>query len=864
LAGFAPVTRAITLPIGADATVNITLGVAALSESLTVIGESPLIEVTRSQPASVVGAQQLQTLPVLDRNFMALAQLLPGTGAYSGSKFAVTKFGGVADQRNGYTTIIDGGNVDDAIWGNTTINMTQDAVQEFKVFRHQFDAQYGQALDAVVTVITKSGSNLFSGSAFYFGRDKALNAQNAKATSKPPYNQARIGGSFGGPIVKNQTHFFSAYERLKVNSALIRALSPSNPFAELENGNFPTNTVNNLVDGRVDHRFSDTQSISVRYAMDNNQVNGAKIPVKVVDGLRLGTDSPTDYSKSHSVVAEHNWMKSSSMVNTLRTHILKHTVATLANNTEMGITRPSFTWGQGSIAPQIFPRTEVSFNDTLYINTPRHDIRFGGDYTWGTFGFDAHFNERGRFSFSTDARFDPNNSATWPFQFVMEEPGFFRFKSQHIAVYAQDDWRMVDRLRLNLGLRYDLETNLRHQEFYDSLLSNPTFAGIEQFISHNRGNDYNNLQPRVGATWDVRGNGTLVARGGWGLYVTRNRPWFQLANQQTTLGNAIQINDPQQLRLFSDINAVLGGRSLGEVAASGGVRRVYLLADDNELPEQLSTSAGIGWQLNASTSLDVDFIHAYARKQLGGVDPNLPPSGPISATNPRPVRQLGQVRVIDNTTKTWYDALETQLRTRVRGANSLQISYTLAKSIMDGPESFGTFFGTQRTPQEKGYHRNDTRHNLTISASTQLPGQFQVSGILRATSGSPFAVNAGLDLDGDASPTGDRPRGLPPTVGRRNVEHDLEVINAFRASRNLPPIDASLLKLEPNITFEMRMTKALALRDGHRLELFLEAYNLTNYASLGGVSGNMSSRAFLERTTASPARQIQWGARYMF
>jgi hypothetical protein len=90
----------------------------------------------------------VQSLPVLSRNFLVLAQLLPGAAPYSGYKFAVTKFGGVADQRNGFTTIIDGGGVDDAIWGSPTINMTQDAVQEFKVYRNTFDAQYGAALSA--------------------------------------------------------------------------------------------------------------------------------------------------------------------------------------------------------------------------------------------------------------------------------------------------------------------------------------------------------------------------------------------------------------------------------------------------------------------------------------------------------------------------------------------------------------------------------------------------------------------------------------------------------------------------------------------------------------------------------------------
>ena len=99
-----------------------------------------------------------------------------------------------------------------------------DAIAEFKVFRNQFDAQYGKATTAVVSVVTKAGTNQMSGSAYYFGRDKALNARNAFATGAPPFKQTRAGYSFGGPIVQNRTHFFSAYEGLFVNTSDITSL----------------------------------------------------------------------------------------------------------------------------------------------------------------------------------------------------------------------------------------------------------------------------------------------------------------------------------------------------------------------------------------------------------------------------------------------------------------------------------------------------------------------------------------------------------------------------------------------------------------------------------------------------------------
>jgi hypothetical protein len=119
------------------------LAVATVQETVTVTSSSPTIEVAKAQLQSVVLSDEVNALPTLGRNFLELAQLLPGSGPDNSrvQYFNPTKFGGVADQRNGFTTIIDGGDVDDAIWGSTTMNFTQEAVQEFKVFRNQFDAE---------------------------------------------------------------------------------------------------------------------------------------------------------------------------------------------------------------------------------------------------------------------------------------------------------------------------------------------------------------------------------------------------------------------------------------------------------------------------------------------------------------------------------------------------------------------------------------------------------------------------------------------------------------------------------------------------------------------------------------------------
>ena len=859
LAGFGTSSRDVVLTIGANATVDFKLGVAALQESITVTAQTPLIEVARAAPSSTIVESQIQALPVLERNFLALAQLMPGAAPNYISKFSRVKFGGPADQRNGYTTIVDGGDLDDAIWGDPTVNVSQDAVQEFKVFRNQFDAQYGAALAAVVTVATKSGTNALHGTGYFFGRDDSLNARNAFQRSKPIYGQQRFGGSTGGPVVRNRTHFFGAYEYTHVDKENIIALPASNRFATRENGAFPATSREHLLVTKWDHRLNARSSFFVRYAFDNQFAT------------RTGTVSSdsanvNDSSKMHSVIGEQNWVLSNTTVNTLRAHYMWNEVATLP--VTLGVpqeVRPSVTTGQNWTAPQFFPRSRIQLFETLYKSAGRHDLKFGGDYTYAKHAYDAHFYESGYWQFTTDVPFDRNNSATWPIAFLQQTNGLYNYNSHIIAAYAQDDWRATDRTRLNLGLRYDLDTNLRMNDVYRKVLADPAYAGLDTFVSNNRGTDANNLQPRLGVTYDVRGTGKLVARAGWGLYITRNRHYFGLTAQDRLLGTAVRIEDPNQLRLYPDISAVLGGKSLTDYVASGAARSVYLIPDHYELPESRNTTAGFGWQINDATGIDVDYVHAYGSNQLGGRDLNLPATGRISATNPRPVSRFTEVKSLENFTLSWYNALETQLRTHFKGVDTLTVSYTLSSSIRDGVNHYQTYPGTMRTPHEKGYGEQDTRHNLSVAAAVGLPYGVQFSGILRALSGTPFAVSAGFDIDGDGQTQNDRPDGLPITVGREKVQESLQIINALRATRNLAPISADLLKLDPFISLDLRLTKSFAIRPGNRIEAFLEGYNLLNRVNYaGGGNGSIISSSLLIRNAARDARQVQLGARLAF
>jgi hypothetical protein len=869
LAGFGTLRRSIVLVVGAEATVDITLGVATLAENITVVGDAPLVEVARSQPSSVVTSEQLEALPVLNRNFIVLAQLLPGAGpARPGGLFPTTKFGGVGDQRFGYVTYVDGGDLHDPFCGHPTINLSQDSVAEFKVFRNQFDAEYGAALTAIVSVVTKAGTNSLSGSGFYFGRHDTLNARNAFARVKPPFEQARFGGSFGGPIAQNRTHFFIGYEQQETNSAEITALPSTNPFAALENGVYPNLRTDQNFSARVDHRFNEAHSLYARYAFGDWLLNEGTRPVRIVGGLELGALKEIQTGTANSSLVEEKWILSDSKLNTLRVHILDNNLSGEPLYFGLRVQRPSFSWGQVHRDPQKLPSTKYTVSDTLFVTGRGHDLKVGGEFIWADQRFDAHHYENGNFIFNTDAPFDANNPATWPLSFEQRQAGFLRFTSSVFAGFVQDTWRLGNAVNLNLGLRYDFETGLRDNETHEALLKNPTFKGLEQFRGGDRSTDYDNFQPRLGITWNVRGDGTLVGRAGWGYYIARNEAWYTVSSQQVNL-NTVFITDPQRLRFFPDITAVRGGLSLEQASATGGARAVAILGTQYGRPRQETSTAGVSWQVTGTTSLDADYVRGQGARQLTAVDRNLPEWGPISPSNPRPVATLSRVVAQEMIAKSSYDALEMQFRQRVRGANSLQVSYTLSRTLVDLSNGTlrSTFFNNV------GYHPDDTRHNLTASVSSALPWGLQLAGIARVISGYPKPADSGLDLDGDGV-SGDRPPGLPVTVGRGNKAEQLRIINDFRAARGLSPFTEDVLELFPIKSIDVRATKSVSVGT-RRLEVFLEAFNVFNFVSElgsavalapGGAAAGSNIRlaTFGVPTAARDARQVQWGARFSF
>ena len=166
---------------------------------------------------------------------------------------------------------------------------------------------------------------------------------------------------------------------------------------------------------------------------------------------------------------------------------------------------------------------------------------------------------------------------------------------------------------------------------------------------------------------------------------------------------------------------------------------------------------------------------------------------------------------------------------------------------------------------DNGLDENDRRHALSWSSVLTLKWDIQVAAIISLRTGNPWEINAGVELDGYTADRTERPSGLVKSAGGWESQANLDIINAFRAGRNLAPITMQQLTLgSGDRLLDLRLTKSIKLGGAKRLDLFIEGYNVTNAVNYENPAGAITSASFAIRTVARDARQVQWGTKFTF
>src|SRR5262249_21015466 len=213
LSGFGTRTQTVVLQLGTQVTVDFTLNVATAQTEVTVAASPPVVDTEQTAVASVITQQQINSLPINGRNFISFSVITPGvtqdnTPQQGASATSGLTFAGQRARSNNIT--VDGLDNNDIVVGSVRATFSQEAVREFQGVTNSLSAEFGKASGGVVNIVTKSGTNVLSGDAFFFGRDDALNSKayfekfnpagQAITRDKAPFSQKQFGGILGGPI----------------------------------------------------------------------------------------------------------------------------------------------------------------------------------------------------------------------------------------------------------------------------------------------------------------------------------------------------------------------------------------------------------------------------------------------------------------------------------------------------------------------------------------------------------------------------------------------------------------------------------------------------------------------------------------
>ncbi|MBZ5643123.1 MAG: TonB-dependent receptor [Acidobacteriia bacterium] len=601
-AGFSTSVQSnVTLSVGAQQLLNIALKVGEASQTVQVTESAPTVELTSATISAQVNAATVRELPLNGRDWTQLATLQPGVATVkmqASTSSATTNranrgFGnqltdsGHSPYENNYR--VNGISINDYTNGSPGsvigANLGTDAIQEFSVVTTNYTAEYGRTSGAIINSITRSGTNDFHGTVFGFLRDASLDAKNyfdSPTKPIPSFHRYQFGGAAGGPIIKDKTFVFGAYEgvlqaksntnQVVVPSAAARAgnicsipvgctshsvtiapgvlpylafwpVAPAGATTSA-NGDTQTFTTNGLLQlkehyatVRVDHHISDNDTLSGSWMFDRGPYTQPDALLNVISGL-------FSFRQMYGIEETHSF--SSSLVNTARfgynrSHGINGQVVSaltpVAGNLTLGV-RPGIaapiiagtgltaTNSLGSASQNLLVSNSFQFYDDAFWTHGKHSVKFGFALERIQFNLATRQRPNGQFTFGN---FESFLTAAPTSVQELSAGNAFEVSSRNTALgfYAQDDWRARSNLTVTLGLRYEPVTLPTDAAGRFQVLAKLTDAAVSAPTSHlwTHNNSLKNLEPRVGFSWDPFGSGKTAIRGGFGVFDVLPIPW---------------------------------------------------------------------------------------------------------------------------------------------------------------------------------------------------------------------------------------------------------------------------------------------------------------------------------------------------
>jgi hypothetical protein len=846
LPGFATEVREnLTFNAGQRVVLNFSLKLSTVQETITVAGESPLVQTTSAEVSSTIDQTQFENLPVKERNYFRLLTLDSNVVAVGTGSNAVNVGGGEVWN---FGTYVDGTN-NHSKWLTLqrapqlgSSGFAIETVKEVQLITNQFSAEFGGHSAGVASMITKSGTNNVNGSGFLMVRPGDWDARPPLSQTKAPYNQQQFGGTIGGPLVRDKIFYFGSYERRRERSSVTvtsaaRTVDSVDTPADEHQGHF-----------KGDIRFSEKNTLGIRYNMvrwqKDNESGGLALPGT---GFIWDNNVDTVHGNFLTVISDR-------FLNEVRSQYSRYTDRRAAKCDCVSINRQGYsleggydqgTWG-------VLPEQTYDVSDTVSLWVGNHTIKTGASFTYDV--TDQLFQplQNGVYTFAGAPTVAPT-----PFRYqqsfaLTPEARLMFPKAYVLATFIQDDWRVRNNLTLNLGVRYDVEI-------------------IKDIPDWPADTDANNIDPRVGFAWDPKGDQKWSIRGGFGRF-TQQHPIFTIVkggvggrngqvNILLTPTDPLFPTFPNPLPAFPP-GAVLPARSIQEISP------------DLENEHAWTSSFGFQRQLGARTAIQVDANINRGTKH-GFLDTNQPtpiPKDVLNAAlsaNPnaivrtqaqadatRPITPVPNgfrhMDVLTNEGRFWYEGIRIALQHRTEPLN-ISVSYTRS----DSEDRLNHWFSPEDSSDpelDRGPSGASTPHNLVAGVLWNVPGSgpilsgWRLSMVSHHQSGSPYSIryagdptgagvglNAGCNSRGCQSP---RPGGRNTARGMFLNYADLSIARSFSVGPD-------------------------------RIEVRADVFNVFNNWNLlaGGYINFVGNPRFGQHTGGGnvlPGRQFQFAATYRF
>ena len=907
--GFTTTQTRVSILVGQTLEVNSTMPAGGSSDSVVVTSDQTAVDTTSSTVAGNITPNDVKDMPINGRNYMELATLVPGIRVN-----AITNDTPLGNNNSGKFQInLDGLQVTqdtaDPSFGQP--RFSPDAITQFQIITNRFDATLGRSSGVYVNVQSKTGGNDIHGSVFGYFRNDAFNAADPIARQVTALSDQQFGGTFGGPIRRGKMWYFGSYEGEHQASSV-----PDTPVATNVTLVAPQTLKVNEYLGRGDWQPSTKDHIFVRgngftFKNDNVVASGSTDPSSFYYATRM----------NYAVLGGWERQISSKVVSDLHigfNHFQWQNLPlypTLAI-TFAGVTRPDGTAGGTATVggpynyPQIFYQNVQQYRDDLFYLTGKHSFKFGAEYLHTAHTGYFQQNVRGAVGSANCGVVNyklafPNGTTdptTWNYTelnracataTLTQGSGNFNvdIPRNGIGFWAQDDWKVLPRLTLNLGVRYDNDLGA----FAPGLQLN-------NGLLTPKSGDNNNFAPRLGFVYDVAGNGKTVIRGGAGMF------YADISANQTIDMQIFNGVTSKQYSVTGSASAPLNLQNPFPASALLPRQAVQPLGPNVATPYSLQISGGVQRELPLKAVLTADFVHTRTYHDWVRLNANLlqNPSNPQFNLSPSTRYAAGTSVVCPNggvtpdTTFTAgssfnvcaqaftnvnqfftpndagaiYDALQLGIRQAPAHGVTSGVAYTYSryKNSSESP------FYYPNKPFVNGVHdewanaQDDQRQTLTVNGNYAWKYGLSLSGLFHYGSGNAFPTAVGTTQPTGYAPSYNRTfaAGVTPiAVGATCPASPCVTVyndptNNYQDSSGYYITKRDAFYGRGVYRADSRLQERLKLGDHYAIVVAAEAFNLFNHSNFGNYNTTVTSPSYgtpLQTTSAATGVPVEWRPR---